>query len=430
MLFQLMNQIRSLRAPSIISNIGWYTGERVLRLISQVVVGALTARYLGPSTYGHLAAAAAIVGILSFFASFGIESLVLRELSKQPRRAEIITSNYLTMRLVGALFIPLIGLGYLQFTSNPDILVYFLMLSLVPVGMSWDVVDLWLQSMGSARSSTTYKIFALALSSVSRLLFLLFNPNPIIICITMCSEALFLATIYIIVARKAGLKISMSYIDIDFIKRILWDGRFLILSAIPVVMYSRIDMLIVSASLNNEEVGLYAVSATIYAAWNGISLSVMQAFAPNLASERQKNIAMYRHLLRQSFILMATVSISGVLGCLLIGKFAIIQIYGTEYIGSFDFLNILLLASIFSYLGVWSSQILLNEDLMHFSAIRTSIGLVLSLIFTPVFAINYGAKGVAVAVLISAAGATLSMLLFAPARRATLLILPVRGRQG
>ena len=63
------------------------------------LVGAWVARYLGPQQYGTFAYATALIATLGFMASWGIESLVIRDLVQAPERQQQIVSTYFFLEL-------------------------------------------------------------------------------------------------------------------------------------------------------------------------------------------------------------------------------------------------------------------------------------------------------------------------------------------
>jgi len=54
-------------------NSGWLFFDKVIRLIMGLIVGAWTARYLGPENYGLLNYANAFVAIYAAIITFGID---------------------------------------------------------------------------------------------------------------------------------------------------------------------------------------------------------------------------------------------------------------------------------------------------------------------------------------------------------------------
>ncbi len=88
----------------ILENASWLTGSRVLRLLVSLFVVAMMARYLGPSQYGVLQYALAIVVIVSSAAGLGLRSVVVRNIVRDEDSVGTLLGSALLLRLAsGAL---------------------------------------------------------------------------------------------------------------------------------------------------------------------------------------------------------------------------------------------------------------------------------------------------------------------------------------
>ena len=68
-----------------LNNTFWMFFAQVFNFFS-LFVNILVARYLGPNNFGKLSYALAFVGMFSFIASLGINSILIRELVKYPEK--------------------------------------------------------------------------------------------------------------------------------------------------------------------------------------------------------------------------------------------------------------------------------------------------------------------------------------------------------
>ena len=61
------------------SNFGWMMGQQIYNMLISLVVGSLSARYLGPSNYGLLNYSASILSFFTIISKLGLESVVINE---------------------------------------------------------------------------------------------------------------------------------------------------------------------------------------------------------------------------------------------------------------------------------------------------------------------------------------------------------------
>jgi len=77
-----------------IKNAGWLIFGKVAQMIISLLVGLLTARYLGPSNYGIINYATAYTAFFMAFCNLGINSILVKEFIDNPdREGEIIGST-------------------------------------------------------------------------------------------------------------------------------------------------------------------------------------------------------------------------------------------------------------------------------------------------------------------------------------------------
>src|SRR5262245_14098862 len=137
----------------LIGNTGWLVGDRILRLGVAVVTTAWIARYLGPERLGLLSFCQALVFVFSIFATLGMESVVVRDLVKNPSRAAEILGSALLLRLAGA-FIAIASCAItVIFIRRDDALAQqvtlILLLPLLPQAL--DVIDCSFQAAVNAK---------------------------------------------------------------------------------------------------------------------------------------------------------------------------------------------------------------------------------------------------------------------------------------
>ena len=77
-----------------IKNSGWIIGEQVFRMLIQLVVGVITARYLGPSNYGSLNYTASFVTFFTSIATLGMDGVIIKKLIERPDEEGVYSVHY------------------------------------------------------------------------------------------------------------------------------------------------------------------------------------------------------------------------------------------------------------------------------------------------------------------------------------------------
>lgn len=83
----------------IVSNVAWSLGGKAVNMASALFVGILIARYLGPESYGLMNYVISYVAIFSIIATFGMDNIEIRELSRQNDKKDAIMGTCFCLRM-------------------------------------------------------------------------------------------------------------------------------------------------------------------------------------------------------------------------------------------------------------------------------------------------------------------------------------------
>ena len=403
-----------------LGNSSWYLSEKLLRLTGAFLVSAWVARYLGPQQFGTLAFAMGLVAMIGFLGSLGLESLVVRDLVQHPERESRIASSYFSLRLAGAALVPLIACGYVAVT-NPGDRELLLVVGILASGVlftSFDVVDCVLQARHEARAASLIRAGAFLAGAVAKCALVLAGAPLAGFALASILELLVAAWMYRLLMKRLGVEVSLRKADRGEARGLLVDGRAMILSGLTVIIYSKIDLLVVGELVSKEALGSYAIAAAMCGAWNMLGTSLTQAYAPHISATRAVDSARYISLLRCFLLVMLGSSVAGSLLLATMSPWIFDFLLGPAYAEGSKLFSLLVWSSVPVFLGVATSQIIVNEKLYWLSLLRTGLGLVTMLALI-VPALAFGASGVAVLVVISSAVAT-GAILFSSAARAIL----------
>jgi len=152
-------------------------------------------------------------------------------------------------------------------------------------------------------------------------------------------------------------------------------------------------------------------------------MAIVSSVSPSLVALFSENKSLYLSRLRRLYFLMFWLSITGSTFIFTFSEFITVTLFGKEFNGTASVLSIHLWASIAVFLGVASSQYLLIEQLQKYSLYRTLIGLITNVILNLLLIPDMGAKGAALATLISYFIATYSLFFFNATRQHAVILL-------
>lgn len=382
----------------------WYFLEKAIRLIGAFLIGAWVARYLGPEGYGALAYAVALVAVLGFLGSLGIESLVVRDLVEAQRDQRRILSTYFFIRLAGSLLVPLLTAGYLMVTHADDRLLMLLatLCSGAIVFGAYDAADCWLQARHEARATSVIRLIGFFGGALSRCLLVINNSNVVWFAAVVVLESAIVAALYYRLLHRHGLTPSVRYVSVAEFKHLVIAGKMMVLSGFINAVHSKIDVLVVGALLSKVVFGSYAIAVSMCAAWNMVGMSVVQAWAPRISKSRISGEDAYVRELRHLFQVMLGISIVGSAILTICAQIIFGVLLGSAYAAGAHIFALLIWSSVPVFAGIATSQVIVNERTYWVSVLRTLIGMIVSLTLIFPAITHYGSIGAAGVVIISA----------------------------
>ena len=154
-----------------LSNVGWLSGDRILRMLGGVVVTMAVARYLGPNRFGLLNYGLAIYSLFNVLSNLGLDSLIVRDLALDPTgEPEILgTSCWLKAAASVVTSISATVAAYLLDPHNKTLIYIVAVFSFCAITQAFDVIDFLFQSQTRSRYSVMARGTAFFAASVARL---------------------------------------------------------------------------------------------------------------------------------------------------------------------------------------------------------------------------------------------------------------------
>ncbi|MDO8550967.1 MAG: oligosaccharide flippase family protein, partial [Ignavibacteria bacterium] len=84
-------------------NTSWLLTERIVRLIFSFLINIYVIRYLGPDDFGLLSYAISFAALFTTLATLGLDSIIIRELVKEPEKRDSYLGSVFIMKIFGSL---------------------------------------------------------------------------------------------------------------------------------------------------------------------------------------------------------------------------------------------------------------------------------------------------------------------------------------
>lgn len=387
----------------IIANTGWLFFDRILRMGVGFFIGIWVARYLGPEQYGLLSYAQAFVALFMPLATLGLDGIVVRNLVREPEKRDEILGSAFILKLLGGFVVIVLSSLTILFIRPDNILTFWLVL-ITAAGtlfQAFDTIDFWFQSQVQSKYTVYAKNSAFLITAVLRVIFILGHASILAFAVVSFVEILIGSVGLIYVYRRKRANIRTWKPNFATMKVLLHDSWPLILSGLAVMIYMRIDQIMLGEMLGDKEVGIYTAGTKLSEVWYFIPSALVLSLAPSIVKAKQTGDFEYYRLLQILFDMLAIMSYIIIIPLSFLSEKIITLLYGLSFAGSSKVLLIHIWASLFVFLGVARTQYLINEKLTRYSLYTTLIGAIVNVILNYLLIPNYGSQGAATATLIS-----------------------------
>ena len=394
-----------------LSNTSWLFFEKVIRLIVTFLVGIYLVRYLGPNDFGILSYAISFVGLFAAFATFGLDNIVIRDLVKDESKKDYLLGTSFILRFTGAVasvVLILISISLISETAQNKILI--IIISVSTIFQAFNIVDFYFKAKVIAKYSAMVQFSAMLLSSLFKVLLILINAPLIYFAIATASESLFLAFGFGLTAKLQKINFFNWQFDFKLAKRLLNDSWPLILSGVVVSIYMKIDQVIIKHLLTDEKLGYYAAAVRLSEAWYFIPVAISASLFPAIINAKKTDESLYISRLQKLYDILAWISMFIAIPVTFFSDSIIRILFGTKFLPASPVLTVYIWAGVAVFLGVGSSQFLINENYTKISFGRTFLGMALNVILHFLFIPLWGIVGSEYASLISFFVATFSLV--------------------
>lgn len=401
---------------AIIHNTGWLLGDKVLRLGMGLIVGAWVARYLGPAQYGELAYVLAYVAFFQAISELGLNGIAIRDMARDRHASPLILGTVFRLRLIAGLLCWAIAVGSIGIIRPGDMptLILTAIISGSLVFQAADTVDLWFQSQTQSRRTVVAKAISYLISNLIRINFILIKAPLIYFAITGVIEFVLSAIALYYSYLRFPAPLSWKW-DFQRGYEIITESWPYTLSGLAVMIYMRIDQIMLREMLGVRELGIFTAAIPLSTSWYFISTMISQSSGPSIAKKKEIDPAGYVQSIANLFSIAWWIMLPLSIVIALLSSQIIYVLYGVAYSRSSDVLAVHVFANIPVSLGVMQGIWILNEKRNILWLTKTVIGAITNIGINYILIPKYGALGSAYATLIAqSVSAVLSNAILAP----------------
>lgn len=409
------------RSPGIrriAGNTVWLVIDRLVRMGLGVVVTVWVARYLGPAEFGSFNFAVSFVALFATLTTLGLDNIILREIVLDGSKAPEILGTGFSLRIAGSILAPLIAMLTVRLIQ-PNDRVAILLVSLMSIGLvfqSFDTIDFYFQSQVQSKLTVWAKNSAFLLMAGFRVLLIHLKAPLWTFAAAQVTELALGAAGLVVAYQWSGGRLSLWRARKQRAIELLTQSWPVILSGMAIMIYMRIDMVMLKVMQGDKATGIYAAATRVSEVWYFIPSAIVTSVSPAIIRARD-NPDLYYGRIGKLFTLMTALAVIIGSGIALSSHWIIHTLYSDAYMAAAPVLAVHVWASVFVFLGVAQAPWDFSENLLKLGFYRTLAGAIANVLINLVLLPKYSSMGAAIATVVSYAVSSVFANAFSSATR-------------
>ncbi|MEO7336462.1 MAG: flippase [Caldimonas sp.] len=416
-------------ARAVLTNSAWLIADRIVRMGLGLLVTVWLARQFGPELFGVWNYAMAIALLFGVVATLGLDGVVVRELLRDKANAGAIMGTALALR-AGAAVLALGGAVLVMLWTRPSQPLVVLLVALnaaVLVFQSAQVIEYHFQARMKSKPAVVAANAAFLVSTVCRVILLFLGASIEWFGAFLVFEAALGAALLYVVYRADVEDRQVWRVDLRMARRLLAESWPLILSGLAVIVYMRMDQVMLSSMVGDAAVGQFSAALRIAEVWYFIPMAIMTAAFPAMIQKRADGPQAFEAYVQRLYDMMAWLGLLVAASVTALAPSVVPLIYGPAYVEAATVLSIQIWAGVAVSMSFVHSKWLLSEGLQKYGLVYTLVGACVNISLNLVLIPRHGAVGAAWATLITQFAPLLIQLFFPKARRNFMLMLLTVG---
>lgn len=400
--------------PRIWKNSSWLLLDNIVRLGGGFFLTVWLARYLGPEQFGLFNYAIAFVALFTFFGTLGLNEIMVRNLIQSPSQRDEIMATAFLLRMLGGTIAFGLALVLVFFLNPFDRTVHWLV-GIIAAGIifqAFEVIDSYFQSQVLSKYVVLARVIPFVLVS-SLKVFLILTGAPLVAFAWVWLIEIVLAGMgLMVIYYSRGFSLRLKEFKSQIAKNLIKDAWPMILSGVAVMIYMRIDQIMIRHMIGEKAVGIYAAAMKVSEAWYVLGGIIIFSTFPIIIHLKTESEALYREKCRQVYKVLIIMGAAAAGGTILMAKPLIYFLYGEAYSQSMAVLSVQVLGVMLVYLISASTYALVAEGLQKYHVYRTVLGCIVNILLNLILIPWFGLMGAVFSMLCSYCVAVFSILLF------------------
>ena len=404
MQMKIFNKLLSkLNLSNVSKNVSWILFQNVYTMLLGIIITGIVARHYGTEGYGIINFAASFVSLFSFLAIFGTNHIILKDLTEKKYKLGTILGSNLFVRIILALITLFVSQVFALILYDKFTNIIIFLFNINTILCCSDVITYYAQSKIKNKYISISKIISTTVFAILRLVAVFLDLNITLYVITYLIETIIYSILLVVSYLKVKEDDTIKWkVDKKYIFYLLKKSKYYALSALMVIIYLRIDQVMLGTFFTDKsKVGIYSAAVRIAEIWTFVPLSVITSYKPIVIKSKEEDETKYKKNLQKLYNIISCICFVFTLGVIIFGKLGIYILYGSNYLSAYIPLVILVFGIWIGTLGnihfIWMTC----ENKEKYSMFYSFCGCIANIILNSILIPKLGILGAAIATLVS-----------------------------
>lgn len=392
----MINGDKLINAQKIIKNTGiMLVGNLLFRFISLFITVYL-AKYLGVENFGKYSFVFVYLGFFTIFIDLGTTTILVRQMARNIESMPKMIGNVHIIKTILSVVIIFIAVIVSSKLYSKEMVIFIFIASFTLLFQAFSdtygtVFQTTLNMKYDVAAKLTFKIISAIL-----ILYIIFIKGTLLQILIILSFSEFIKTLlYYLFSRR----VTKAKFNIDFTlwKSLLKQSLPVALYSIFLIIYSRIDVLMLSVMKDEVAIGLYSAAYNLSEPLILIPYSIVASLFPLMSQSFTTSVntlkKYYEMGLRYTIITMLPITI----GTTLLADRIILLIYGQLYVGSIIALKILIWSLLITSNNYLLTSLLISMNKEKFTTLNMIICVFSNIVLNYFFIFRYSYVGASLA---------------------------------
>ena len=386
-----------MRGNRVINNVKWVVICKTIQSVTQLLIGMLTARYLGPDNYGLINYAKSVIAFAVPFMRLGLDITLTKELVDNPEQQDRVMGTALVMEMVSSLVCLGAVTGFVSVFNHgePQTIAVCVLYGVSMFFQAVELIQHWFHSNLKSKYPSVAALISYGVVSVVKVYFLLSAKSVYWFAIAYSLEYglvgfLLLAQYF----RKEKRTLGFSF---PLAKQMFSRGKYYIWATLMVSIFQNTDHVMLKLMVGNDENGYYTAAITAVGVVQFVYMAIIDSVRVVILENKKTDEDAYRRNLSGLYGLITYMAMLQGVVYVVLAKIIISVLYGSEYMAAVPVVRLLVWYAAFSYMGVIRNIWILAEEKQAILWKINLMGAVLNALVNAALIPRWGACGAAMA---------------------------------